>query len=115
MTQLLLEIPNRRDLALLLDLVERLDIRVLETNKLKASVALPKHHDEAKAKGIASIKTAQKNVRHAAVKPLRKKLRISDLKKEQQYKGINQVRLNRLIDDLDVQESVETLLAQLKA
>ena len=114
MTQLLLEIPNRRDLALLLHLVERLDIRVLETNKVKGNGASHPDGGEVGAKSMGGIKTARNKVRHAVVKPLRKKLSISDLKKEQRYKGINPARLNRLIDDLDVQEPVETLLAQLK-
>jgi len=111
MTQILLEIPNRRDLDLLLNLVERLDIRVLETKKTKAARPVTEAPDRARTKVVLGKNATQRGI----VKPLRKKLSIADLKKEQGYKGINQARLNRLIDGLDIPESVETLLAQLKA
>lgn len=105
MTQLLLEIPHRKDLEILLALAERLDIRIVQ----KDGVPLTKPTDrenESQAPSAAS---------HSIVKPLRKKLRIADLKKEQNYNGINQTKLDALIESLDIQEPIELLLSQLKA
>lgn len=36
---------------------------------------------------------------------------IKELKEEQDFKGINRKEFNRLVDELDVQESIEELLA----
>jgi hypothetical protein len=113
MTQLLLEISNRRDLDLLINLVERLDIRVIETKKMKAAVASSKSPDA--VTGRPKVVLGKNTTHRGIVKPLRKKLSIADLKKEQGYKGVNPTRLNRLIDDLEIQEPIETLLAQLKS
>ena len=105
MTQLLLEIPHRKDLDLLLALIERLNIRIVQKENMPPSNSDPV--------GNGSPEPAA--AFHSIVKPLRKKLRIADLKKEQNYQGMNQVRLDKLIDELDVQDPIDQLLAQLKA
>ena len=105
MTQLLLEIPHRRDLDLLLDFVEQLNIRIVQKNETAPTDA-----------PVGEIGSAEPgSTVHSIIKPLRKKLRIADLKKEQKYRGMNQAKLDLLINELDIQEPIEILLAQLKA
>ncbi|MDX2249994.1 MAG: hypothetical protein SF052_24640 [Bacteroidia bacterium] len=87
MTRIILDIPNATDLDLLLKLVNRLNIRVVESKKHTPSI----------------------------VKPVRKQLLISDLKTEQQYKGMDKNRMDRLIEALDIQEPLELLLEQVKS
>lgn len=48
------------------------------------------------------------------LKPTRQKLVIADLKKEQNYKGANRETINYAIAQMDIQEPIELLLAQLK-
>ncbi|MCY7327712.1 MAG: hypothetical protein LH618_04105 [Saprospiraceae bacterium] len=105
MTQLLLEIPHHKDLDLLLAFVERLDIRIVQKD------IIPSTDSNALENGSQVPSAAS----HSIIKPLRKKLRIADLKKEQNYTGINQTKLDELIEKLDIQEPIELLLSQLKA
>lgn len=103
MTQLLLEIPHRKDLDLLLALVERLNIRIVQKEDVPILDPVGNGFPEPSA------------ATHSIIKPLRKKLRIADLKKEQNYQGLDQARLDKLIHELDVQDPIDQLLAQLKA
>ncbi len=48
-------------------------------------------------------------------KPLRKKLDIEQLKKEQNYKGVNRKRFDRLVKEMDIKESAEELIQMLVA
>lgn len=45
-------------------------------------------------------------------KPTKKKLTIKNLKKEQNYKGVNRSILDDAIRHIDIQEPIEALLAQ---
>ncbi len=46
-------------------------------------------------------------------KPSKKTLTVEELIEEQNYKGINKEKIDKLIDEMDVQESLEDLLAML--
>jgi hypothetical protein len=46
-------------------------------------------------------------------KPTRKKMILTELKKEQNYKGANRSIINYAIAQMDIKEPIETLLAQL--
>ena len=49
------------------------------------------------------------------IRPIRKKVTIEDLIREQNYKGVNIERMNKAIADADIQEPIELLLQQLTA
>ena len=53
-------------------------------------------------KGIDSI-------RHL-VKPTRKKTDVDELVKEQNFQGVNKEKIDRLIDEMAIEESIEDLL-----
>ena len=56
---------------------------------------------------------AQEEARFSPLfKPTKKKLTIKNLKKEQNYKGVNRSILDDAIRHIDIQEPIETLLAQ---
>lgn len=44
------------------------------------------------------------------IKPIRQKLDIEELKQEQNYQGFDQEEVDRLIEDIDLQEPLEELL-----
>lgn len=46
-------------------------------------------------------------------KPSKKTLTVEKLIEEQNYKGINKEKIDKLIDEMDIQESLEDLLAML--
>ncbi len=48
-------------------------------------------------------------------KPMRPKLVLEDLIKEQDYKGMNTERMNKIIKKMDINEPVDVLLSQLTA
>ncbi len=47
------------------------------------------------------------------VEPLQKWLDLEELKREQNYKGVNRKRFDRLVKELDIKESAEELLQML--
>ncbi|HRI60743.1 MAG TPA: hypothetical protein PK228_13490 [Saprospiraceae bacterium] len=46
-------------------------------------------------------------------KPMPETLDVEAIKRSQNWKGVNREKWNKLIDEMDIQEPVETLLAQL--
>lgn len=46
-------------------------------------------------------------------KPMRESISVEELRKEQNYQGIDRDEFFRLIDELDIQEPIEDLLAML--
>ena len=48
------------------------------------------------------------------IKPMRKGINIEQILKEQNYQGTNWTTVNDIVQKLDIQESLEDLLAQLK-
>jgi hypothetical protein len=46
-------------------------------------------------------------------KPMRKKLNLEELKREQNWKPINRAEFDRLVKELDIQEPLEQLLADI--
>lgn len=46
-------------------------------------------------------------------KSIKKTISVSELKKEQRFEGIDRREFDKLIDELDVKESIEELLAML--
>ena len=47
------------------------------------------------------------------VKPIRSKTDIDQLIQEQGFTGVDREKMNRLIDEIDIEESIEELLAML--
>lgn len=47
------------------------------------------------------------------VKPIREKISIEDLKKEQGYQPMSKEEFDKLVKELDIQESIEELLSML--
>lgn len=50
---------------------------------------------------------------HDIVKPIREEISIEELKKEQGYKPISKEEFDKLVKDLDIEESIEELLSML--
>lgn len=50
---------------------------------------------------------------HKIAKPLRKKMDIEELKREQNYKGANKVKMQKIVAELAIEEPLELLLSQL--
>ncbi len=48
-------------------------------------------------------------------KPIKKKLDLEEIKKENNYKGVNRERFNALIKEINIVEPIELLLSQLSA
>lgn len=46
-------------------------------------------------------------------KGIRKSISVEELKNEQKFKGINRQEFDQLVEDLDIQESIEELLGML--
>ncbi len=60
---------------------------------------------------VLDKKTKKKeNILAAISKPVRKKLDIEQLKKEQNFTNFNRARFNQLIKELDIKEPIEVLL-----
>lgn len=64
--------------------------------------ALLRQLERVLAEGAASKETTGKTL----FRPMRKKLRLEDLKKEQQYAGMNLARMDQAIETLDIQDSI---------
>ena len=47
------------------------------------------------------------------IKPMRKSMTVEDLIKEQNYKGFDRARFDKLIDELDIQDPIDELLNSL--
>jgi predicted HTH domain antitoxin len=51
---------------------------------------------------------------HEAIKPIRSTITIEDLIKDQNYQGTNWDKLNKIAQNMAIEEPIEVLLAQLK-
>jgi hypothetical protein len=98
MQPIILYTQNNYDLLLIIQLAERLGIAYTQ-----------KESNENIPKGL---KNKQLPIHlQGLVKPLSKVL--EEIKTEQDYKGVNRKRWDSLIEELDIQESMEELIAQL--
>lgn len=50
---------------------------------------------------------------HSILKPMRKELRVEDLVKEQEYKGFDYQNYTRLTKEININEPIEQLLADI--
>lgn len=102
MQQIILNTQNSADFLLIIQLAKRLGISYTERN-----VEVPTNLSPIIEKG-----ELPENI-HKLAKPLRKRWNLAEIKQEQNYKGVNRKRWDTLIDSLDIQESMEELIAQL--
>lgn len=102
MQQIILNTQNTADFLLIVQLAKRLGISYIERE-----VETPTHFFPA----IERVEFPE-NIKKLA-KPLRKTWNLEEIKKEQNYKGVNRKRWNELIDSLDIKESMEELIAQI--
>ncbi|MFN0200235.1 MAG: hypothetical protein ACKVTZ_01870 [Bacteroidia bacterium] len=98
MQHLILHAKNANDLLLIIQLAERLGIAYIQ--KEEENTSLFKQQDLP-----LQLQTL--------AKPLRKVWDLEKIKEEQNYKGLNRKRWDNLIETLDIQESMEELVAQL--
>ena len=56
----------------------------------------------------------EQRLKHDIFKPMRKTITVEEMVQEQDYKGTNKEEFMRLVRELDIQEPLEFLLAQLK-
>ena len=79
---------------------------IQEIMKLDNEEALSKLEEE-----VESIQ--QEEVFWTAIKPLRKTLTLEQMIKEQNYKPIEKDEFFKMVDELDIEESIEELLSML--
>lgn len=72
--------------------------------------ALLRQLERVLAEGLVAAKEAKNTT---MFRPMRKKLRLEDLKKEQHYTGMDLARMDQSIEALDIPDSIDDLLAQL--
>jgi len=46
-------------------------------------------------------------------RPIQKKLDLESIKKSKNYQGVNRVRFNKLVEEINIQEPIEMLISQL--
>lgn len=68
--------------------------------------------------GLDKVEQTINDINHQAeldniFKPMRESISVEELRKEQNYQGIDRDEFFRLIDELDIQEPIEDLLAML--
>lgn len=66
--------------------------------------------DEKKKNGLTEH---QSEMLKKIARPMRKKLDLDELKREQNWKPINRAEFDRLVKELDIQEPLEQLLADI--
>ena len=79
---------------------------IQEIMKLDSEEALSKLEEE-----VESIQ--QEEVFWTAIKPLRKTITLEQMIKEQNYKPIEKDEFFKMVDELDIEESIEELLSML--
>ena len=79
---------------------------IQEIMKLDNEEALSKLEEE-----VESIQ--QEEVFWTAIKPLRKTITLEQMIKEQNYKPIEKDKFFKMVDELDIEESIEELLSML--
>ena len=64
---------------------------------------------------VRYIKLSRLNDLHgeAMFKGIRKSISVDELKREQNYKGINRGEFDKLVEELNIEESIEELLSML--
>jgi len=87
------------------------DSKKLELIKEITSISSEKELDEL----IKYVKIKRLNpINGAAIfKGIKKTISVEELKKEQHFKGIDREEFDKLVEELDIQESIEELLAML--
>lgn len=87
-----------------------------EAMKLNLIKQIIEMHDTGKLKKVDSavhkIITEEDTLR-ALAKPMRKQLRIDELKKDQNFQPIDKKKLFKKIEELDAEESIEELLTMI--
>ena len=95
METLILYAQNLNDIALIIQLAERLGIPYTK-----------KEVEEVRKKEVSTVILN-------LTKPMSKTLDINALKEERNYKGVNRKRFDKLIKEIDIPQTAEELIAQL--
>ena len=85
----------------------------VETKKYQIIKRITEIEDEAlltKLESLLNDYSQDNGALLSLVKPIRKKLDIEVLKKEQNYQGVDQKEVDQLIEEIDLQEPLEELL-----
>ena len=88
----------------------------IEALKYEIFAEIFKTEDEAILKMIKDILqkvSSENDLFNRIVKPMRKTMTVEDLIKEQNYKGFDRARFDKLIDELDIQDPIDELLNSL--
>ena len=99
------------------DLLPQLDIHELEAAMREIAKLLVKYKKAYNDKGTLSPKgienrnTSEADILTQLAKPMRKRLDIEELKKEQRFKSIDKKEFFKKIEELKVDEPIERLLA----
>lgn len=110
--QIVLEIPKQLDLDWLLKLFQQLNLRVVQKIEPALQAEASEHAAPPKPEPQEAL-AVHSEAWMAAIKPMRKHQSIEDMIAEQNYKGMDLERMDERIERLDIQEPIETLLAQL--
>ena len=89
----------------------------IEKLKYEILAEIVKTNDEAILNSIKEMLlkvTSDNDLFNRVVKPTREKITVEDLIREQNYKGIDRARFNKLVKELDIQDPIEELLNDLR-
>jgi hypothetical protein len=102
---LILEISNEQDAVLILNLVKRLNIKFKKEKNINSYIEYPS----------IPVQPEQDSLLMLMSKPMMETLDVEALKRTQNWQGPDQIGMMKLIDEMDVREPIEELLAQLSA
>ena len=107
---IVLDIPQQIDLDWLLKLFQQLNLRVVQRTE-----PLPLDNAPTLFAPVPGLEPADPELWAAVVKPLRQSQSIEDMVVEQNYQGFDRAEFDRLIAELDIQDSDGELLQLLRA
>lgn len=98
-----------------------MNAQALDSLKMNLIVDITHLNDEASLRQISdtvsevkkNLTVKQKEILEKITKPMRKKTTVEDLKREQNWKPIDREKFDRLIRELDIQEPLEQLIADI--
>ncbi len=103
MHTLIIQTENTDNLLVIIQLAEKLGLSYTEKEVELPIIAY-----------LPTEKTELPSTIKKVAKPLRKTLDIETLKKEQNYQGANKEKIERIIQEMAIEEPIEVLLAQAK-
>lgn len=123
MSAILLSSDKPEDIRLLVELAERLGVRLFKIpqapneSAIAAVLRVPSWENESVApheKPPAPSQGEMPDAWHKAVRPIRQSQSIEDMEREQNYKGFDRIAFDKIVADLNIQDPNDELLQLLR-